>query len=183
MEHGMTINCETARIFMDRVNSLSSSEEEQYHQHLASCHQCAEEERIEFVLRDVIVPETVPALSNQFEQTLMLKLGLSARPAVQFRPSPVWGWIAATVTLLMILLPFYGSYRYILKISALLFHSGLTILKNIDYFVVSYIQSLPSLPSVDSLLPAPYGHLMVPLLFGSIVLVSGVMGIGAVLRR
>lgn len=168
---------------MDRVGSLTTSEEELYSQHLSSCPRCAEEAHVEAMLREVIAPTVVPPISARFEGELMLKLGLNAHPAVQLQPSRIWGWIAGIVMPMLVLIPLYGSFGYILKTATLLFRAGMTILEHSDYFVTSLIESLPSLPAISSLLPDPYASMMMPLLLVSVVLFSGAWGLGLVMKR
>ncbi len=186
MSNNQTINCQTAQQWMDK-RSLSNVEDELFHSHLNSCHNCALEADIEPLLRDVIAPDSLPTVSSHFEAQLMQRLGLQHSPVYLFNPKSSfqmrWDWIAILIATSVVVLPIIGNWKFIWKMVTVLFNAGVSVISNTDYYVSSFIDSLPSIPSLDMAIPLSNPSLTIPILLISVVLMSGAMLIGTVIKK
>lgn len=176
MTHNKTIDCRTAREWMDRLNPLSDEEEQMFQDHLISCPGCAVEADIEYRLRTIIAPPTLPTPSDRFEENLAMALGLRRSPVRSILNilSAYWGWIAVSLTAIIFIIPYLQGLETWSRSLWLLWDTAKMATGYLDQMATPFVPSLPDFGTIGSSFSA---SLILNVILGVIVLVSGVFAI------
>lgn len=164
------ITCQEARDLMDRRDWLSGEEGQLLKTHVKTCSACATEEKVEQVLRTVMVPEDPPTISPDFEHTLMVEIGLLER-----KPKTLVNWLRWFLPVILLSVPIVIHINSILAWiycnSALIYAQGASILAGQKAIISeSLIADMPVLLGMDA-------SLAFNILLAGIVLLAGLVAV------
>ena len=99
-ESPQQMSCQEFRELLDRREKPSGESCDRFNEHLKSCRSCAAEVKLENILRDVIVPTTIPSVSPGFESRLKAHLPLESN--VREHRYSWFGWALPVLTIVLL---------------------------------------------------------------------------------